>query len=179
MISLSIFEVLSSGTRVLTLRCVLIAWRSDRRSYNSLLRHATLQDIYIFLAVSWERTSCRTQSVDTFLSRCSVSYDNFVDRSVFSCLVSIKLATQTPSCESLSTPILMANYMAWRDTALPYRSFVMDHIFLIASGIIDDLHNSASFILHAHEARSICWISFLLPFTKTACIFLTLLLFNF
>lgn len=38
-------------------------------------------------------------------------------------LVSIKLATQTPSCGSLSAPILMANYVAWHDTSRIYRSF--------------------------------------------------------
>ena len=175
MISLSIFEVLTSGTGVFTSSrtCRTTKWSPVVQF--AAWPYATLQDIYISLAVSWERTSCWTQSVDTLLSRYSISYDNFVDRSVFSCLVSIKRHKR----ESLSAPILMANYVAWRDTARPYRSFVMDHIFLIASGIIDDLHNSASFILHAHEARSICWISFLLPFTETACIFFTRLLFNF
>lgn len=136
--------------REFSLRCVLVARQSDRRLYNSLLRHATGYLSGCFLRAYIIR---RVQSAETLLSRCSVSYDNFVDRSVFSCLVSIKFVTQTRITFSA---YINGNYVAWRDTARPYRSFMMDHIFLIASGIIDNLHNSASFILHAHEARSIC-----------------------
>lgn len=117
-LSLSITDVLSLRVREFSL-CRTAKW-SPVVQFAASPRYFTG---YLSLAVSWERTSCRAQSVDILLSRCSVSYDNFVDRSVFSCLVSIKLATQTPSCGSLSAPILMANYVAWHDTSRIYRSF--------------------------------------------------------